>query len=570
MIDRPSSMRQAFHVALAYLAFGAVWVIGTDQILYLSASFLTPALVTIIASTKGVVFVLLSGALINFLVRRMLVRLDNESKLTRKFEAQFRLIAETITEVFWMTDVGIGRMLYISPGYERVWRRSCAELYERPRSFIESIHPEDRERVIETLRRQEHGLTYENEYRIVWPDGTLRWIWDRGFPVRDPSGRVTCYVGVAQDVTGRVHAEERHRALFNHMIEGVAYCEAIYEGEACVDFRYLDVNVAFGRLTGLRNAVDRTASTLIPGLRDTNPELFEIYGRVARTGQPERFETYVPDLVMWFSITAYSPEQGRFVAVFDIINERKRYESDLRQARAAAESASEAKSRFLTTMSHELRTPLNAVLGFVELVKTGTFGEVGDPRYLEHADDALVSGNHLLSLINDILDVAKIEAGKVTLDLVALPVAAIVESSVRLVNRSIRAHRHTLVLDIPAGIPDMLGDERAVQQILVNLLSNAAKFTPEGGTLRVSAAEDGDEIAISVIDTGIGIPHDWLERVLQPFEQMETDLARHYDGTGLGLSIVKGLLSLQSGRLTIKSEVGTGSIITTHLPRAKP
>ncbi len=561
---------QALSIALIYLAFGVAWVVGTDWLLASALAPRDPDMFRLIASTKGAVFVVLSAALIFFLVRRLLLQLERKESVRRGAEERFRLIAETITEVFWMTDVGISNILYVSPSYERIWQRSCDGLYREPRSFIDSIHPDDRARVEANLRAHDVGQPYENEYRIVRPDGSVCRIWDRGFPVRASSGRVTGYVGVAQDVSRRVHAEERYRSLFTNMLEGYAYCRLLYDGGAPVDFIYLTANAAFSRLTGLPDVVGRKVSEVIPGIRDNNPDLFEVYGRVASTGTPERFETRVDTLGIWLLISVYSNEPEHFVAVFDNITEQKRHEQDLEAARAAAEVANRAKSRFVATMSHELRTPLNAILGFIELVQSATFGPVGDARYLDHAEDALYGAQHLLALINDILDISKIEAGKIQLEFSPVSVAHAVDGSLRLVNRYIQKRDLTLHLALPPGIPNVIADERAMHQMLVNLLSNAVKFTPVGGSITIHAAEQEGGVAITVADTGVGIAADKIGRATEPFEQLDGGLNRDHEGTGLGLTIVRGLVELHGGRLAIKSEVGKGTAVTVLLPTAPP
>ena len=326
--SRPA--RWALSVAVTYLVFGVTWVLVTDWLLMSSFMGRDPELARFVASIKGTVFVSLSAVLIYLLIQRMLVQLEKNESIKHTAEERFRLIAENITEVFWMTDVGIKKMLYISPGYERVWNRSCDELYRTPRSFLDSIHPDDKPHAIENIRAQDRGEPYESQYRIICPDGEFRWIWDRGFPVRDSSGRVFSYVGVAQDITRRALAEERYRSLFDNMLEGFSLCKMFYDGEKPIEYIHLTVNPAFTRLTGLIDIIGKPITECIPGLRESNPELFEIYGRVARSGVPERFETFVQGMDMWFSVSVYSGDVDHFIVVFDNITERKKAEEQVR------------------------------------------------------------------------------------------------------------------------------------------------------------------------------------------------------------------------------------------------
>ena len=274
------------------------------------------------------------------------------------------------------------------------------------------------------------------------------------------------------------------------------------------------------------------------------------------------------------SISALPDIGGRtthYIGVFADVTE-------LETARNRAEAASRSKTAFLATMSHELRTPLNIILGFADLVHGQILGPVGNPEYLDHADDARQAGRHLLSLISDIIDYSRIEAGGVTMPMAPVPVREALEMAAGRMHSALAKADLTLRLEVPETIPDLWANDRAIQQMLTNLLSNAAKFTPAGGAVAVTATEtaagpgeDGGGlhgVAITVRDTGIGIPGDQLERVLLPFEQLDTHLTRRQEGTGLGLAIVNGLVKLHKGSLALSSEVGVGTSITLVIPAA--
>jgi signal transduction histidine kinase len=237
--------------------------------------------------------------------------------------------------------------------------------------------------------------------------------------------------------------------------------------------------------------------------------------------------------------------------------------------RRRAENASEAKSRFLANMSHELRTPLNAIIGFSEMMRTEALGPVGSPRYRAYADDINRSGMHLLGLINDLLDLSKIEAGKMELveDMVDVP--RLVEDCLLLVRDVARRGKVELVAEVPSGLPLLYADERKLKQVLLNLLSNAVKFTPEGGKVAVAAeASGGRGLALAIADTGIGIAPEHLAVVLEPFGQVrqaQDDLAEPH-GTGLGLPLSRALAELHGGRLEIESAPGRGTTIRLCLP----
>ena len=249
------------------------------------------------------------------------------------------------------------------------------------------------------------------------------------------------------------------------------------------------------------------------------------------------------------------------------ITERQRVEQVLKDARDAAEAANRAKTEFLANMSHELRTPLNAIIGFSEIMAHQLFGRLGNDRYVVYAKDVLESGHHLLEIINDILDVAKAEAGKLDLHEEAVDLAAAVAASIRLVRARIDDARLGLTVGLDQPLPRLRADGRKLKQILVNFLSNAAKFTPAGGGVSVhagSAADGGVEIVVA--DSGIGISEADLARVMAPFVQVDSALNRRHEGTGLGLPLVRILCELHGGSLTLASTPGRGTRATVAFP----
>jgi signal transduction histidine kinase len=238
----------------------------------------------------------------------------------------------------------------------------------------------------------------------------------------------------------------------------------------------------------------------------------------------------------------------------------------MREAKEAAESANLAKSEFLTTMSHELRTPLNAILGFSDMMANEVIGPLGDARYRSYAKDIHDSGSHLLALINEILDLSKSVAGK--LELAEDPVDArlIVEAVCRIVQPRIAEATLTLAMHLPPAPVVLRCDERKLMQMLLNLLSNAYKFTSPGGRIDCGLSVDAAGIRFVVSDDGIGIPADELDRVVQPFAQVDSSLSRRHDGTGLGLALVKAMAELHGGSLRLESAVGKGTTATVTLP----
>nr|WP_156780947.1 PAS domain-containing sensor histidine kinase [Hyphomonas sp. Mor2] len=238
----------------------------------------------------------------------------------------------------------------------------------------------------------------------------------------------------------------------------------------------------------------------------------------------------------------------------------------LKSEKQRAERSANSKSAFLANMSHELRTPLNAINGFSEILATEMYGPLGDERYKEYAQDILDSGKHLLDMITDILDMAKIEAGKMTVDLHPIDIVDPVDAAVRMIRRRAEEKEVELKLVANPGLPLVEADHRAIRQMILNLVSNAIKFTDAGGEVRVTVDQKGPELRIAVRDNGIGIPADALPRLGEPFEQVSDTRDRNFDGTGLGLALTKSFAEMHGGRLTIASEEGRGTQVSFFLP----
>jgi signal transduction histidine kinase len=244
---------------------------------------------------------------------------------------------------------------------------------------------------------------------------------------------------------------------------------------------------------------------------------------------------------------------------------REAAQAELLSARETAEHASRAKSEFLANMSHELRTPLNAIIGFSEVINTGMFGPLS-VRYREYGGYVLNSGVHLLALINEILDLSKLEAGKLELQDEDVDLSTVAREALRLVEAQAEKSKIHLSEAMRGDIPLIRGDERRLRQILINLLANAVKFTPEGGRVRVSIFRRDAELAIEVSDTGIGMTPEQIPKALEPFGQIESKVSGKYEGTGLGLPLAKRLSELHGGTLTIESALNVGTKVTVTLP----
>jgi signal transduction histidine kinase len=294
----------------------------------------------------------------------------------------------------------------------------------------------------------------------------------------------------------------------------------------------------------------------------------------ARAGKPTQFRRQTIR-GRWLEMRAAPTTDGGWLGSyrdvsFEVTRERELRDAydRLRAAKDEAEAASRTKSEFLANMSHELRTPLNAIIGFSDMIRSGMVGN--DEKARSYASDIYNSGQYLLNLINDILEVSRIEAGKLVLHEEAVDLGATVDAALHMIE-SEAARAGVAVCSTPAqqaggNLPKVLADQRRVSQVLLNLLSNAVKFTPEGGTVRVAVWRRDGAMGVAIADTGIGIAADDIPRVLEPFGQIDSQLSRKYAGTGLGLPLSVRLMQLHGGRLEIESTLGAGTTVTIAFP----
>ena len=364
-------------------------------------------------------------------------------------------------------------------------------------------------------------------------------------------------------------SEQRYRAIFDNT--GIGIFQVADSGA------WLNANRTLTHMLGYDDPQEflQSQPDMNSGLFVNPADRVEWFSQLKADSRSE-FETqlYTKDgMPIWVCISghAISEEEdsaGRHYecTLYDI-TERRRAEMDLLQAKEQADFANRSKSEFLANMSHELRTPLNAIIGFAEIIKDQLFGPVGQAQYVEYAKDIYDSGGLLLSLINDILDMSKIEAGKRDLAEADLDMAKLVKSVGVLVDSRAKLGKVKLIWDIPKDIPVLRGEERAMKQILTNLLTNAIKFTPENGNVTLGASvDDSGNMRITVSDTGIGIASEDIAVALAPFGQIESALSRKHQGTGLGLPLTKALVELHGGVLDLQSKLGEGTVVTLIFP----
>jgi PAS domain S-box-containing protein len=373
-------------------------------------------------------------------------------------------------------------------------------------------------------------------------------------------------------------SERRYRALFESIDDGFCIMQLLFdEHDAPVDYRFLEANAAFEEQTGLRNGIGRTARELVPELDES---WFRLYGKVALTGEPARFENHAPAMQRWFEVSATrfgAPEQRQVALVFKNITERKLAEAELAQSeaereellrraelgRAEAEKANQLKDEFLATVSHELRTPLNAVLGWAQMLRSGTVPAERQAAALETIER---NARNQAQLIDDLLDVSRILSGKLQLEVGVVPIGDVVAQALETVRPAADAKQIGLqvTLDTQSSV---MGDPARLQQVIWNLLSNAVKFTPKGGRVRVVLARRDSSVELSVTDSGQGIEETFLPHVFERFRQADGGITRRVGGLGLGLSIARHLVEAHGGTIEAMSEgLGKGATFVVRLP----
>jgi two-component system cell cycle sensor histidine kinase PleC len=462
------------------------------------------------------------------------------------------------------------------------------------------IHPDDGDLMALAESLYAAGeATVDRMFRMKHADG--RWVWLRArAELVDRDSGEPHLIGIAVDVTEQMRLVERSKTAdirLRDAIETISEAFVLWDSEN----RLVMCNSKYQQLHGMPDAVLSPGTPYAEVIAAGRKPL--VRSQVVSEGRPEEgarsFELQLED-GRWLQINERRTKDGGFVSVGTDITQLKRHESklidgerrliatiaDLRQSRQKlelqaqqlveladkygeekdrAEEANRTKSEFLANISHELRTPLNAIIGFSEIMQSGMFGDLGSPKYREYCQDIHDSGTYLLGVINDILDMSRIEAGRLVLDLEDLVLDGLVDESIRIVSAQAAAQKIEVRSEVGKNLR-LHGDRRAIKQIMLNLLSNAVKFTPAGGHITVRARSTASAVTFSVEDTGIGIPKDALRKLGRPFEQVENQFTKSHRGSGLGLAITSSLVLLHGGAMRIRSREGHGTVVSVRLP----
>jgi PAS domain S-box-containing protein len=447
--------------------------------------------------------------------------------------------------------------------------------------ILQSVHEDDAAAVALFLSPPHRGKPAIEEcfFRLALEErrGTL--IYGRAGVALGARGKPELLVAVVQDMTRLVETERAahgqaqfYRGIFENSIWGIF--------QTTSDGHYLMANAALAQIYGYE-----TADALLAALTDIGVQLYvdpmrrDAFVKEMRArGIVAGFESQIyrrDGSIIWISESCREVRgnDGKFLyyeGMVEEITERKRVEDELRAAKEAAEAANRAKSEFLGTMSHELRTPLNAIIGFSEVIGSELLGPVGVPAYKTYVGDILASGRHLLMLINDILDFARAESGRLALSDTMVDLPELIEATLRFLGARAEEGGVKLSADLSAAPANVIADQTRLHQVLLNLIGNAIKFTPREGRVDVRALVGaGGDIRIEIRDSGIGMSAADLAHAFQPFQQADGGHDRKHEGTGLGLAICDRLMRLHGGCVLLTSELGRGTVATVVIPRER-
>ncbi len=528
--------------------------------------------------------------LLMLLLLRSLARREATETALRESQQRFELAVRGTSDGLWDWDMVADKVWFSPRCCELLGFKSVDEFSADYDDYFSRIHAEDSERRALALERHlKEGKPYDVEYRLRIKGGNYRWFRVRGHAIRDADGRPVRMAGSISDIDAHRAAEaalvdtleilRENEARLSSLIEnvpGVIY-RSVFDGRWTETF----VNHALGDLTGYPPTDfvaggARSLSSII------HPEDREFVGRTMAEAVHNRVPFAVEyRLIHKSGAIKWVWDRGRAIyteggeaqyidgCIFDI-TDRREGEAELRRAKDTAEAANQAKSQFLAHMSHELRTPLNAIIGFSEVMQSELFGAMGSAQYRTYARDIHESGTHLLGLINDVLDLSKVEAGRQELHEEDCDIEEMVTDTLRLVAERATAQGVRIDRQLQANLPALRADYRMIKQVLLNLLSNAVKFTPENGTVKLSVGTTAEgRLRFAVQDNGIGIPSDQVRRVLEPFVQVEGAFSRKYGGTGLGLPLSRTFIELHGGTLELSSAVGAGTTVVVTFPKER-
>ena len=508
-------------------------------------------LLTILGSLIGVLS--LAGAVL--LLNRNVFQRRQSEKTLESTEQKFRQMAENIHEVFWMSSADLSEVLYISPAYQQIWGRTCESLYTNPQSFLEAIHPEDRERVIANLQ-QNIKTEFDIEYRIIWQDGTVRWIWDRSVPIYNQVGEVYRRAGIAQDISDRKQAEQKIR-FQSRLLDAVeqAVIATDLEGNIIYWNHYAEVLYGWSAV----EVMGRLVVDVVPAA-STKEQAAKLMSRL-QVGESwsgeflvqRRDGTTFPAMV--FDSPIYN-EQGSLIGIVGVsvdITERKRAEEELQRSNAELQ-------QFAYVASHDLQEPLRMVSSYTQLLAECYQGQL-DAQADKFIAFATEGATRMQQLLEDLLDYSRVSRRPQPFE----PINCTTILKDVLTDLAVTMQESSAVVTADS-LPTVLGDRTQLRQLLQNLISNAIKFRrEEPPVVHISAEPQEDFWLFTVRDNGIGIDPQFAERIFVLFQRLHS--RQEYPGTGIGLAICKKIVERHAGRIWVESHLGEGSTFYFTLPR---
>lgn len=470
-----------------------------------------------------------------------------------------------------------GKFLYINDTLASMIGYGSPDDLVKNQSIAKFIHPEDLPMVAANIKGRVEGrvdVPVNYEFRLVRLDGESIWV-DCRATIIDWEGEPAVLAALF-DISDRKAAEEARlesETLFSRVFQT---SPDIITLTNLADGTFINVNESFLKFFGVEQdeVIGRTSWDMnIWADTETRAKLVS---EILERGRVQDFEALVnmrdgSQSLITFNATKldFNGEELLLMIARDITDQHSRRE-ELRESKESAELANRTKSEFLANMSHELRTPLNAILGFSEAITREMFGPISEARYVDYANDIHTSGQHLLEIINDILDLSKVEAGKLELEIDEVSVRETFEQCLRLVNERAVYAGLIIKLNLPKRPVSILADQRRMKQVFLNLLSNAIKFTREGGEIELACkVTKAGGCQLSVKDNGVGMDEVGVEKALTPFGQVDSSLSRKEEGAGLGIPLVVAFIDMMDGELTLESAPDVGTAVTIHFPPDK-
>ena len=502
---------------------------------------------------------------------------DKDTQGLAQLVAQDRFddIARLVTDLIWETDTDFN-LVYVSSRVNEVLEIHPREIMGKNMFDIGTFKPRDGERNQPLLTRETRSPFRDINFLITLADGRTRKLFLSGLPMFSDTGAFKGFRGTATEISAETAARRNasiSRDRLTAAIENISEGFALFDAEdrlILFNNRFKEYLAGIARFLVPGAAFSGVLEAAVNSGFVTGPENALLEWNVLHTEATEQIAANIELHLAsgrWIRISDRSTEDGGVVTIVSDVTDMKNREEALRSSKELAEQGSRAKSEFLANMSHELRTPLNAIIGFTEVMRDQALGPIGNERYQEYIHDILDSGRHLLGVINDILDVSKADAGKLELHEEKVSLKREADATIRLFCDQAEAAEVAISSNLPNDLPPFYSDQRKIRQIFLNLVSNAVKFTPAGGTVRIDGGLNKEGgVTIQIIDTGIGIKKEDIPAALSAFGQVDSSLARRFDGTGLGLPLTVALIKLHDGDLKLESTPGEGTCISIAFP----